>query len=140
MRSKAPLVLIEQAVMLLVFALAAALCLRAFSWADAASDSSAARDRAMMAAQSAAEALKSCGGDMEAAADLYGGCCDGGVWTIQYDEQWNMNTVQDCYLVRVEQTETQLPLLGAALVSVWDGEKNLVLLNTAWQEVQRYEP
>ena len=34
MRSKAPLVLIEQMIMLLVFALAAALCLQAFVKAD----------------------------------------------------------------------------------------------------------
>ena len=35
MRSKAPLVLIEQMVMLLVFALASALCLQAFVKSDA---------------------------------------------------------------------------------------------------------
>ena len=46
MRSKAPLVLMEQAVMVLVFALAAALCLRAFVWSDQLSRQNEARDRA----------------------------------------------------------------------------------------------
>ena len=34
MRSKSPLVLMEQLVMVLAFALAAALCLRAIIWSD----------------------------------------------------------------------------------------------------------
>nr|WP_326127058.1 hypothetical protein [uncultured Oscillibacter sp.] len=59
MRSKAPLILMEQMVMLLVFALAAALCLQAFVKSDALSSRSEARDRALLEAQNAAEALKS---------------------------------------------------------------------------------
>ena len=64
MRSKAPLVLMEQAVMVLVFALAAALCLRAFVWSDQLSRQNEARDRALLEVQNAAEALKHTGGDM----------------------------------------------------------------------------
>ncbi|MCI9425675.1 MAG: hypothetical protein HFF30_08945, partial [Flavonifractor sp.] len=51
MRSKAPLVMMEQMVMLLVFALAAALCLQAFVRSDAQSKHSEARDRAVLQAQ-----------------------------------------------------------------------------------------
>ena len=47
MKSKAPLLLMEQMVMLLVFALAAALCLQAFVKSDGLSRRSEARDRAM---------------------------------------------------------------------------------------------
>ena len=46
MRSKAPLILMEQMVMLLVFALAAALCLQAFVKSDELSARGEARDRA----------------------------------------------------------------------------------------------
>ena len=63
MRSKAPLVLMEQLVMVLVFALAAALCVQVFVLSDQTSRNYAARDRAAVAAQNAAEQLKGCGGD-----------------------------------------------------------------------------
>ena len=46
MRSKAPLALMEQMVMVLVFALAAALCLQAFALADRISRQNAERDQA----------------------------------------------------------------------------------------------
>ena len=45
MRSKAPLVMMEQMVMLLVFALAAALCLQAFVKSDQLSQQGEVRDR-----------------------------------------------------------------------------------------------
>ena len=58
MRSKAPLVLIEQMVMLLVFALASALCLQAFVKSDAISVRSEEKGRAAIAAQNAAEVIR----------------------------------------------------------------------------------
>ena len=58
-RSKTPLALMEQMVMVLVFALAAALCVQVFVLSDRTSRYGKARDRALMEAQSAAEALKS---------------------------------------------------------------------------------
>lgn len=52
MKSKAPLALMEQMVMLLVFALAAALCLQAFVQSDRLSRESEARDHAAVLCQS----------------------------------------------------------------------------------------
>lgn len=69
-RSKAPLALMEQMVMLLVFALAAALCLQAFVHSDASSRRSEARDRAALLCQSAAESIRHTGGDLEAMAEI----------------------------------------------------------------------
>ena len=60
-RSKTPLALMEQMVMVLVFALAAALCVQVFVLSDRTSRYGEARDRALLEAQSAAEALKSGG-------------------------------------------------------------------------------
>lgn len=65
MRSKAPLVLIEQMIMLLVFALAAALCLQAFVKADGISMQGENRSYAVVAAQNAAEVIRHSGGSME---------------------------------------------------------------------------
>ena len=58
MRSKAPLVLMEQLIMVLVFAVAAALCLRMFVGSDNLSRRYAATDRTVLEAQAAAEQLK----------------------------------------------------------------------------------
>ena len=70
-KSKAPLVMLEQMVMLLVFALAAALCLQAFVKSDQMSRNSEARDRAMILCQSAAEAIRQTNGDFPAAAFIF---------------------------------------------------------------------
>lgn len=58
MKSKASLVLMEQLVMILVFALCAALCLQAFVGADRISQETARRDEAVLLAQNTAESLK----------------------------------------------------------------------------------
>jgi len=63
MRSKAPLMMIEQMVMLLVFALAAVLCLQAFTLSQNISQQNVYRDRLVIEAQNAAEAMKSGHGD-----------------------------------------------------------------------------
>ena len=64
MRNKSPLALMEQLVMVLVFALAAALCLQVFMFADLTSERNAAIDRAVTECQNAAEILKASGGDL----------------------------------------------------------------------------
>ena len=53
------LVLMEQLIMILIFALATALCLRLFVRADAISTENARQDHAVLVAQNAAELLKS---------------------------------------------------------------------------------
>lgn len=58
MRNKSTLVLIEHMVMLLVFALAAAVCLRMFALSGKLSRTYEATDRAVLAAQNAAEWIK----------------------------------------------------------------------------------
>ena len=58
MRQRPPLILMEQMIMLLVFALAAALCLQAFVKSDGISKRSEARDRAVILCQNVAETLQ----------------------------------------------------------------------------------
>lgn len=58
MKSKAPLVMMEQMVMILVFALAAALCLQAFVLSDSLSEKDEARDVAVVLCENAAESLR----------------------------------------------------------------------------------
>lgn len=135
MRSKAPLTLIEQAVMLLVFALAAVLCLKAFVWADTQSAAGAQRDRALLAAQNAAETLKYCEGDFEQAAQIGGGMWDGESWIVLYDEDWNVIDDMHTYSLHAVSGESGLDLLGQATVTVHQDELELAALQICWQEV-----
>lgn len=95
MRSKAPLILMEQMVMLLVFALAAALCLQAFVKSDAISSRGEARDHAAALCQTAAETVRHYGGTAQnalsrAAEDLGAAYSEEFVTlTLDYDEDWN---------------------------------------------------
>ncbi len=135
MKRSASLVLLELLIMLLVFSLAAALCVRAFSWADSRSRQSAAEDMALLQAQNAGELLKQNRGDLAAAAQTYGGS-GGEVWEIFYDENWKVTCGPAAYTLRAELVATDSPLLGGAEVTVADGEgRILARLEIFWQEV-----
>lgn len=133
MKNKAPLALIELTVMILIFSLAAALCLQAFAWSDLTSAEISRRDRAVLQAEMAAEVIKSCGGDFEEAAGLLQGTCSrkGSLLTVHFDG--------DCLLEAVKE-DSGTPLLGAADVSVMDdsGER-LFSIRVCWQEVEGNE-
>lgn len=132
MKSRASLVLMEQLVMILVFALTAAICLRVFVRADQVSRETGLQDQAVIAAQDGAEALKACRGDLTAAADLLGGVTAGDTLTVHYSQ------------IRLEitltpgQTPGQTPGLGLAEVRAIGTEtgNTLFSLTVAWQEVR----
>ena len=92
MKSKAPLILMEQMAMLLVFALAAALCLQAFVKSDSLSSRSRDRDRAVTLAQTVAETVRASGGSpgqaIAAAAEKLGYRCDQSVLDQSFDGDW----------------------------------------------------
>lgn len=137
MRSKAPLILMEQMVMLLVFALAAALCLQAFVQSDRLSKESAARDRAITLCQNAAELVRHGGGDLAAAAEKLGGVCTGEELCAGYDKDWTASDVQSCtYRLTVRPVDSGVEGLGRARISVVEeaSENRLFELETAWQE------
>lgn len=135
MRSKAPLALMEQVVMVLVFALAAALCVQAFALSGTMSRRNEARDRALQQAQNVAETLKSTHGDYRTAAEQYGGSWDGKVWTLPLDADFAPTERENAvYLVQTTPQTAGNALLGTANVTVCtaDGEP-LAELPTAWQ-------
>ena len=137
MRNKAPLALMEQMVMLLVFALAAALCLQAFVQSDRLSRESAARDRAITLCQNAAELVRHGGGDLAAAAEKLGGACIGDELCAGYDKDWTVSDVQSCtYRLTVRPVDSGVEGLGRARISVVEeaSENRLFELETAWQE------
>lgn len=134
MRNKAPLALIEMLIMLAVFSLAAAWCLQAFAAADRISRESAARDRAVIEAQNAAELLQHYAGDHEKAAQVYGGSWDGECWQISYDEDWKMTGERGSYLLRAKPAEAPHPLMGMSQVTVTMDGETLFSIPAAWQE------
>lgn len=138
MKNKATLTLMELAVMLLVFSLAAAFCLRAFVWADETSGLCANRDRALVQVQNAAEVLKACGGDVNQAAGMFGGSVQGNTWSVRYDEGWEQVEADGEYLLVVRREPSGMEYLFTADVRVLWEEDCLVQLDVAGQEVSSH--
>ena len=90
MKSKAPLMLMEQMILLTVFALVAALCVQAFVKSDEISTTSESRDQAVICVQSIAELVRYHHGDISAAANASGGSVADGMLQIAYDASWNV--------------------------------------------------
>jgi len=113
MKNKTSLLLMEQLVMVLVFALAAALCLTVFVKADQISRETARRDEAVLLAQNAAQVLKATAGDIPQAM-----------------------TVADAsgFQLEIERTDVR-ELLGQAEIRIWQGDELVFTLRTGWQEV-----
>lgn len=125
MRSRATLALIELCVMLLVLALAAALCLQVFAWSDIRSRENAIRDAALADMQSAAEVLKSCGSCKEAA-ETFGGSIEDGLWRIPGED----------YEIRLTPQESEYPGLARALVEAVYDRQVIIRFTVSWQEVR----
>ena len=154
MRSKAPLSLMEQMVMLLVFALAAALCLQAFVKSDRISRQSEARDRAAVLCQSVAEAIRHNGGDLKEAMTQINGTEPGqrdGFWFENYDKNWTVISYEESgrgplptpsgsrtYTLWVRELDSAFPGLGKASVEAFDcegdGMESLFSIEISWQK------
>ena len=137
MKRSASLVLVELLIMLTVFAVAAALCLRAFVWSDNNSKQSAAEDFALIQTQNAAETLKHYRGDFSLAARDYGGQWDGNSWNVSYNDSWNVTAEQAVYFLQVMPISCETDYLGQARLTVVDGEGSVLAeLSVCWQEVE----
>lgn len=141
MKSKAPLLLMEQMVMLLVFALAAALCLQAFVKSDGLSGDSEARDRAVTLCQEAAEVIRHSNGDMAGAAEVlqvpypYGG--EGSPLEIHYNEDWTLCDDREyAFCLKASPADIGVEGLGKAEVEMTEtaGQTVIFSIEVAWQE------
>ncbi len=124
MKNRAPLALIEQVIMLLVLAVAAAVCLQIFLWADRQADTNSLTDTALQQVQNTAQVLKSTA-EPALAAELLGGQIENEIW-IQSLPGYEIHTV--CL-------DSGNPLLGCATVTAVQEGKQLVQLTVYWQEV-----
>lgn len=138
-RSKAPLSLMEQLIMVFVFAFAAAICLQAFVYSDRLSKDSTTRELASMRATEVIEVCKAYGGDLAKAAEKISGTVvpageDGSDNLIKSYAEDNLEVD-----VRVDAAD-QTARLRKASVSVFeigdDGnteENPVYTVNIAWQ-------
>ena len=129
MRSKAPLLLMEQMVMLVVFALAAALCLQAFAASDRISVRNENRDRAVQWSQTVAETLHYYGGAPDQAlrrtAETLGAAYGEGVLSLELGD--------GCRLTARETPAETERLSMVRIVSEDESGETLFELETAWQ-------
>lgn len=134
MKHKTSLVFIEQAVMLLILAVAAALCLRVFAWSDTRATENHSKDQALLQLQSAAEVLKHHHGDFAAAAQTHGGSVHNDTWQIPFDSTWKQSDTTQTYLLRAVWQDTG-SYLGSARLEITDCN-GIVLesLTVCWQE------
>ena len=142
MKSKAPLATMEQMVMMLVFALAAALCLQTFVASDGMSKDAQARDRAVTLCQNAAEAIRHTGGDFQQAAEMLGCVLQEDEYyqdyfIADYNADWSLTEDGPRYTLSACRLESEAPGLGKASIWVKDeaAEAELFRIETAWQEV-----
>ena len=127
MKNRASFVLIEQLIMLLVFALAAAICLQVFVKADGISQKTVLQDNAVILAQSGAEAVKAAKGDLETAARYLDAQVENDILILSADG----------LLLRISPEASDLDGLGKARVTVNEADSGepLFSLTTGWQEV-----
>ena len=118
MKDKATLTLMELLVMVLVFSLAAALCLKAFVWSTQKTKENKIVAQAAVMAQSAAE-------EMKAARTAK-------TENLTYDENWQP-AENGCYILKTEPFSGSL--LGGAEITVEDRTGNVMFrLTVRWQE------
>lgn len=122
MRSKTPLVLMEQLVMVLVFAAAAAICIQVFVCSERLSEQNEAVAEAALLAQNHAERLKASYGE-----ELRFWEEADGVYIME----------EGTYRIEAKEAETDVSALRQMQLQVLEGEELLFEIPVAWQEVEQ---
>jgi len=110
-RSKSTLFLIEQLIVIAVFAICAAACISIFTAAYFYTNDSAAASKAIVKAENAAEVFKATGGNVADVAEILGGTVlsTDSSMIVYYNDQWQTCGIIDAsYLLSlVAETQTQ---------------------------------
>lgn len=125
MKNRTSLLLMEQLVMVLVFTIAAAVCLRLFGAAWQINRQTELRSEAAVMAQNGAEVIKGCQGDLQQAGVLLHGQVRDDVLLISDGE----------LVMQIRQLPESIPGLGRAEVRVDREQEELFFLTVSWQEV-----
>ena len=137
-RSKSTLFLIEQLIVIAVFAICAAACISIFTAAYFYTNDSAAAGNAIIKAESAAEIFKATGGDVAAVADILRGTAvqpaavsgEADAVTVYFNSEWQACSISEAsFLLNLEidtpdRTRRGLsPVTGILTVSKSTGEQ-----------------
>lgn len=135
MKNKAFLPILEQLIMILIFAVACVICLRVFLLANQISQDRDSLDQAVVITQNAAEILKSNHGDLYPCAQLLGGNADDESLTIFYDSDQNcVDRESEAYLVlTITKTDSQNSMTECAQIRVTQNDKVIYELKILWQ-------
>ena len=125
MKSRSVLTQIEFTIMILIFAVSAAVCLKIFTYADTYSERNAEKNNAQIILQSSAELIKSESGNFALCAEISGGEADESSWVIIYDDGSFMKAVR---------VASENPLLGKAKLQFCKNNETISALEIAWQE------
>ena len=129
MRSKTPLVLMEQIIMVLIFALSAVVYIKVFVYSNNVSKSVEAASHAAFKAQTMAEELKFSSGE-----SLERWHFDNDSWYIYYDENWQETAEESEYTMKATKEYEENGLCRVSL-RVSDNKEVLFEIPVAWQEV-----
>lgn len=139
-RSKNPLALMEQVIMILVFAMAAAICVKAFVTARNMSVQSVQRSHASSICQTAADVIKSTRGDIDSLCDYFDVCIEKEVLRAYYDDEWKMSDKAEasfCLCIIIDDKDE---CLGIATISMIGMDEEVIFeMETAWQKGGRNE-
>ncbi|MCR4955941.1 MAG: hypothetical protein K6A30_04590 [Lachnospiraceae bacterium] len=124
-QSKTPLALMEQVIMVLVFALAAAVCVQAFVLARNMSIAGEKRDLAVLKCEEMAEEVKASHGGIEKK-------------VLYFDKDWELQEETSTYKVEFKTIKKNSTLGDGKIIAT---EKGSVLfeLPVKWQEVTQHE-
>ena len=136
MKNRAFLSILEQILMILIFALAASLCLRGFFLANTVSKDREVLDLAVFSAQNTAETLKSTKGDLICSAEKLSGNATDNKLTVFYDSDGNaVKSEKDaCYTLTAVKTADGGALVESAHISVVYKSEIIFEIDAVWQK------
>jgi hypothetical protein len=136
MKNNAFLSLIEQLCMVLLFSIAAAICLQGFAKTNEISRAQQEKDSAVVIVQNAAEIVKHTGGDLDRVAQVLDGHCDDTSVIVFYDDQWQpVPQEHSTFSLRIQHVSS-VAFLGTAQIQALRGNTVIFELHVSWQEVQ----
>lgn len=129
-KSKTTLTLMEQLIMIAVFAVAVAVCLRVFAFANSRSEQNLINDVAVNESRNAAEVIKSTGGDFKRAAEILSAV------PTENGLEKDLSGEYGSLLLAAERLQSAAEGLGNASVTVSDPEtgRQVFSITVCWQE------
>lgn len=135
MKNKAFLPILEQLCMIFIFAVACAVCLSVFSFANKISRDRDSLDKSVIIAQNAAELLKSNKGDLQACAQILSGNADEDSLVVFYDKDGLPVDNNDAAYLMLSATIKDAPneLTRSAEIEVTRNGETVFELEILWQ-------